>query len=110
PGVINLVTGGAEAGAALVTHSDVQKIAFTGGVATARKIAAAIAPVMKPAIYELGGKSANLVFADADIDVAVKHSARQPLFLSGQGCVLPTRLLVEESIAKDFTARVVEEV
>lgn len=110
PGVINLVTGGAEAGAALVTHPEVQKVAFTGGVATARKIAAVIAPLMKPAIYELGGKSANLVFADADMDTAAKHSARQPLFLSGQGCVLPTRLLVEESIAKDFTARVVEEV
>ena len=110
PGVINLVTGGPDAGEALVKHPDVQKIAFTGGTATARKIAAAIAHEMKPAIYELGGKSANLVFADADLDVAVKHSARTPLFLAGQGCVLPTRLLVEESIAEEFTERVVEEI
>lgn len=110
PGVLNLVTGGAEAGEALVRHRDVQKIAFTGGIATARRIAAAIAPLMKPAIYELGGKSANLVFADADLDVAVRHSARQPLFLAGQGCVLPTRLLVEDSIADAFLDRVVAEV
>ena len=109
-GVVNLVTGGAEAGEALVRHEDVSKIAFTGGVETARRIAAAIAPQIKPALYELGGKSANIVFADADLDVAVRHSARQPLFLSGQGCVLPTRLLVEASIADHFNERVVEEI
>ncbi|MER2533873.1 MAG: aldehyde dehydrogenase family protein [Rhizobiaceae bacterium] len=109
-GVVNLVTGGAEAGDALVRHPDVAKIAFTGGTATAQRIAAAIAPQMKPAIYELGGKSANIVFADADMAVAVRHAARQPLFLSGQGCILPTRLLVEESIAADFVERVVAEV
>lgn len=110
PGVINLVTGGAEAGDALVRHEDVDKIAFTGGVETARRIAAAIAPQIKPALYELGGKSANLVFADADMDVAVKHSARTPLFLSGQGCVLPTRLLVEASVADLFVERVTAEI
>ncbi|MBM6577824.1 aldehyde dehydrogenase [Microvirga sp. SRT01] len=110
PGVLNLVTGGAEAGEALVRHPDVQKIAFTGGITTARRIAATIAPLMKPAIYELGGKSANLVFADADLDLAVRHSARQPLFLAGQGCVLPTRLLVQDSIADAFVERVVAEV
>ncbi|MFA5580652.1 MAG: aldehyde dehydrogenase family protein [Paracoccaceae bacterium] len=110
PGVVNLVTGGAEAGEALVTHRDVAKIAFTGGTVTAQRIAAAIAPQLKPAIYELGGKSANIVFADADMAVAVRHSARQPLFLSGQGCVLPTRLLVEESIADTFAEAVVAEI
>lgn len=109
-GVLNLVTGGAEAGEALVLHPDVQKISFTGGVSTAQRIATMIAPMMKPALYELGGKSANLVFADADMEVAVRHSARQPLFLSGQGCILPTRLLVEESVAKEFTERVIAEV
>lgn len=110
PGVINLVTGGAEAGEALVLHPDVEKVAFTGGVHTAQRIAAAIAPQAKPALYELGGKSANLVFADADMEAAVKHSARQPLFLSGQGCVLPTRLLVEEKVADEFIDRVVKEI
>lgn len=110
PGVVNLVTGGAAAGEALVRHPDVAKIAFTGGTATAQRIAAALAPQMKPAIYELGGKSANIVFSDADMAVAVRHCARQPMVLSGQGCILPTRLLVEESIAESFTEAVVAEV
>lgn len=109
-GVVNLVTGGVEAGHALVTHPDVAKVAFTGGLQTARHIATAIAPLMKPALYELGGKSANLIFADADMSVAVRHAARQPLFLSGQGCVLPTRILVEDSIAESFTEAVLQEV
>ena len=65
---------------------------------------------MKPAIYELGGKSANLVFADADLDVAVRHAARTPLFLSGQGCILPTRILVEAKIADEFLDRVLAEI
>jgi aldehyde dehydrogenase (NAD+) len=110
PGVVNLVTGGVEAGEALVNHDDVDKIAFTGGVATARRIAASLATRMTPAIYELGGKSANLVFADADLDVAVRHAARTPLFLSGQGCILPTRILVEASIADTFAERVIAEI
>ncbi|MDB5703829.1 MAG: Aldehyde Dehydrogenase [Sphingomonas bacterium] len=110
PGVLNLVTGGVEAGEALVRHPDVQKISFTGGVATGQRIAAMIAQSLKPALYELGGKSANLIFADADMEVAVRHSARQPLFLAGQGCILPTRILVEESIARDFTERLVAEI
>lgn len=109
-GVLNLVTGGGEAGNALVVHPDVAKVAFTGGGHTAQRIAVAIAPQAKPALYELGGKSANLVFADADMDVAVTHSARQPLFLSGQGCVLPTRLLVQRSIAGEFVERVRAEI
>jgi aldehyde dehydrogenase (NAD+) len=110
PGVINVVSGGPEAGEALVTHSDVQKISFTGGGVTGQRIAASIAQSLKPALYELGGKSANLVFADADMEVAVRHSARQPLFLAGQGCILPTRILVERRIAAQFTERLVEEV
>jgi aldehyde dehydrogenase (NAD+) len=110
PGVINVVTGGGEAGEALVTHPDVQKISFTGGVLTGQRIAASIAQALKPALYELGGKSANLVFADADLAVAVRHSARQPLFLAGQGCILPTRILVEQSVATEFTERLVAEI
>ncbi|MFB0874296.1 MULTISPECIES: aldehyde dehydrogenase [unclassified Sphingobium] len=110
PGVLNLVTGGVEAGEALVKHRDVQKISFTGGVSTGQRIAAMLAPSLKPALYELGGKSANLIFADADMEVAVRHAARQPMFLAGQGCILPTRILVEESIAKDFTERLLAEI
>ena len=109
-GVINLVTGGAQVGEALVSHPDVDKIAFTGGTATASKIATKIGPLLKPAMYELGGKSANLIFADANMDMAIKYSARQPFFLAGQGCILPTRILVEESICIDFTERLIKEV
>jgi aldehyde dehydrogenase (NAD+) len=110
PGVLNLVTGGSEAGEALIRHPDVQKISFTGGVSTGQRIAATIAQSLKPALYELGGKSANLIFADADMEVAVRHSARQPLFLAGQGCILPTRILVEESVADDFIDRLIAEI
>jgi aldehyde dehydrogenase (NAD+) len=108
-GVLNLVTGGVAAGEALVSHPAVQKISFTGGVATGRRIAASLAHSLKPALYELGGKSANLIFADADMEVAVRHSARQPMFLAGQGCILPTRVLVEDAIADEFVERLVAE-
>ena len=110
PGVINLVTGGVEAGEALINHPKVAKVAFTGGLSTGKRIAGQLAAQMKPGIFELGGKSANLVFADADLEKAAKHSARTPLFLSGQGCVLPTRLLVEEAIANAFVDRVIAEI
>lgn len=110
PGVTNVVTGGAEAGETLVTHPDVQKISFTGGVGTGQRIAASIARLLKPAVYELGGKSANLIFADADMDVAIRHSARQPFFLAGQGCILPTRILVEKRIAAEYTEKLLAEI
>ena len=71
PGVVNVVTGtGAVAGAALTTHPDIDHIAFTGGPETARAIGRAAADVLTPATFELGGKSANVVFADADLDAA----------------------------------------
>ena len=66
--------------------------------------------MLKPAIWELGGKSANLIFSDADMQSAVRYSARQPLFLAGQGCILPTRLLVEKNIEAEFTERLIAEV
>lgn len=109
-GVVNLVTGAGTAGDALVRHPGVHKVAFTGGPVTAAKIAATIAPLHKPAIYELGGKSANIVMEDADLDLAVRHSARTPLTLSGQGCVLPTRLLVQRGVAEEMAERVMAEI
>ncbi len=103
-GVVNVVPGAGETGAALVSHPNVDKISFTGGRATARKIAAACAETLKPALFELGGKSANLVFADADLDEAVRttlvFTAR-----SGQGCTVPSRLLVQSSIYDAFVER-----
>lgn len=107
PGVINLAPGTADAGQALVSHPDVQKISFTGGPDTARKILTACAQQLKPAVLELGGKSANLLFDDADLDtacfVAVHSSVAS---LSGQGCAMPTRLLAHASIYSDVVERI----
>jgi acyl-CoA reductase-like NAD-dependent aldehyde dehydrogenase len=108
PGVVNVITGGPEAGDALVRHPDVDKITFTGGVTTARSILHAAADALTPSTMELGGKSANLVFADADLDAASSIAVGLGLVVnSGQGCALPTRLLVEESVYDDMINRLV---
>jgi aldehyde dehydrogenase (NAD+) len=107
PGVINVVPGTAVAGMALVAHPGVDKISFTGGTVAARKIHAACAESLKPALYELGGKSANIIFADADLDRAIPYSAAFPMINAGQGCQLPTRLLVERSIYDTVLERAV---
>jgi aldehyde dehydrogenase (NAD+) len=106
PGVVNVLPGAAEAGDALVRHSGIDKISFTGGPATAQRIQAACAETLKPLLLELGGKSANLVFADADLDVAALKSAQGIVGLSGQACVAPTRLLVEASVYDVVVERV----
>jgi aldehyde dehydrogenase (NAD+) len=106
-GVVNVLPGTAEAGAALVEHPQVQKVTFTGGPATARKILESCARTMKPSVLELGGKSANLVFADADLDAACMHGTFMSVAaLSGQGCALPTRMLVERPVYDEVVARV----
>ncbi|MBS3961903.1 MAG: aldehyde dehydrogenase [Sandarakinorhabdus sp.] len=98
-GVLSIIPGTAEAGEALVRHPAVGLISFTGGPITARKIMAACAERIKPSVMELGGKSASLLFADADIDAACERAVFWTIgVLSGQGCALPTRLLVEASI------------
>ena len=97
PGVVNVVNGGPEIGHAIASHPGIDKISFTGGVATARKLQAACAGTLKPMVMELGGKSANVVFADADIDAVIPQAARWT-FNAGQGCTMPTRLLVERSV------------
>ena len=99
PGVINLLPGTAEAGHQLVTHDLVRKVSFTGGPATASKILEACSPSMKPAVLELGGKSANIVFPDADLQAACGHGVFMSIAaLTGQGCAFPTRMIVHESI------------
>ena len=75
PGVLNVVVGGAAAGDALVRHPGVDKVSFTGGCATARLVMAAAAETLTPLTFELGGKSANIVFPDADLDVATSMAA-----------------------------------
>ncbi|WP_261566555.1 aldehyde dehydrogenase family protein [Frankia gtarii] len=94
PGVINVVPGGPVAGNALVSHSGVDKILFTGSGATAKKIIQAAAANLTPTAFELGGKSARIIFADADPDEA----ARRSLIGAGQACIAGSRVLVQASI------------
>lgn len=107
PGVLNVVQGyGEEVGAALVAHPKVRRISFTGSVPTARRIAASASVNLVPTSFELGGKSPLLVFADADLDRAVDLAVEQ-YDNAGQVCLAGTRLLVESSIAAEFTERLV---
>ena len=108
PGVLNVVVGGATAGAALAGHAGVDKISFTGGSATARSLMAAAADHLTPLSLELGGKSPLLVFPDADVDRAASVAAHLgAALLSGQGCALPTRTYVHRDVYDDVAAKVV---
>ncbi len=105
-GVINLVNGfGETAGAALVSHSDVDKIAFTGHVDTAKIIQKSAADTLKRVTCELGGKSPNVIFADANLDEAVAGAFHAIYFHGGQCCTAGSRLFVEEKIHRDFVER-----
>jgi aldehyde dehydrogenase (NAD+) len=105
-GVINLVNGfGETAGAALVAHPDVDKIAFTGHVDTAKIIQKAAADSLKRVTFELGGKSPNVVFADANLDDAVAGAFHAIYFHGGQCCTAGSRLFVEEKIHGEFVER-----
>lgn len=106
PGALNVVVGDAVAGDALVRHPSIGKVSFTGGTATARLIMAAAAEHLTPLTLELGGKSANIIFPDADLDSAVSVSAiLGAALLSGQGCALPTRLYVHDDVYDDVAGR-----
>lgn len=108
PGVFNVVTGfGAEVGEALVNHAKVAKIAFTGSEASGRRIAEAAARHFKKVTLELGGKSPNIVFADAELDNAVKGVISGIFAATGQTCIAGSRLLVHRSIYDAFVERVV---
>ena len=104
-GVLNIVTGDGETGAALVAHPDVNKIAFTGSTAVGRIIRQATAGTGKALTLELGGKSPYIVFDDADIDSAVEGLVDAIWFNQGQVCCAGSRLLVHEGIADVFHAR-----
>lgn len=107
-GVLNVVQGyGAEIGDALTSHPDVRRISFTGSVPTAQRIAASAATRLTPLSLELGGKSPLLVFADADLDLAVDLAVEQ-YDNAGQVCLAATRILVEETVAAEFTRRFVD--
>jgi aldehyde dehydrogenase (NAD+) len=108
-GVINLVNGfGETAGAALVAHPDVDKIAFTGHVDTAKIIQRQAAETLKRVTFELGGKSPNVVFADADLDNAVAGAFHAIYFHGGQCCTAGSRLFVEKKVHKEFVERLSE--
>ncbi|MBV9749870.1 MAG: aldehyde dehydrogenase family protein [Acetobacteraceae bacterium] len=109
PGVVNVVTGDGEtAGAALAGHPDVDKVAFTGSHLTGQKIVQASAGNLKRVSLELGGKSPDIVFADADLDQPVPGAGMAVFANSGQICSAGTRLFVERRIYEEFTARVAE--
>lgn len=102
-GVLNVVTGtGAEAGTAIVEHADVRKVAFTGSVRAGREIGHIAADRIIPLTLELGGKSPNLVFADADMTQAVPGSLRAFVVNAGQICMAGSRLLLQKEIHDEF--------
>jgi len=94
PGVLNVITGDGETGAALVDHPDVNKIAFTGSTAVGREIGAKAGGALKRVTLELGGKSPNIILPDADIDAAINGSYQAIYFNSGQACNAGSRLFV----------------
>jgi acyl-CoA reductase-like NAD-dependent aldehyde dehydrogenase len=111
PGVINVVPGyGETAGAALVSHPDVDKIAFTGSTEVGKKIMREAAGSLKRVSLELGGKSPNIVFADADLKAAVRGAFNGIFYNAGQCCTAGSRLLVEESIHEQFMDALLERV
>lgn len=97
-GVFNVVTGGAATGAAMVVHAGIDKIQFVGSGATAKKVLASAAQSLKPCGLELGGKSAVIIFADADLQEAARRGMSGAISANGQGCVNGTRLLVERPV------------
>ncbi len=109
PGAFNVVPGyGESAGAALTAHPGIGHISFTGSVEVGKIISHAAADLLVPVIMELGGKSPNLVFADADLDRAVPVIVNSILQNGGQTCSAGSRLLVHESIHDDLVARIAE--
>lgn len=103
PGVVNIVTGAGATGAALAEHPDVKKVAFTGSTEVGKKLARMAAGTGKKLTLELGGKSPNIVFADAAIDQAIEGIVSSIWFNQGHVCCAGSRLFVEESIADEVT-------
>jgi aldehyde dehydrogenase (NAD+) len=105
PGVVNIVTGAGETGAAIVNHPQVDKIAFTGSTGVGRGIQRALAGTNKRYTLELGGKAANIVFADAAIDQAVEGIVNGIFFNQGHVCCAGSRLFVQESVADEVISK-----
>ena len=108
-GVLNIVHGlGSKVGDPLTTHSDVSIVSFTGGTATGKHIASAIAPMFKKLSLELGGKNPNIIFSDADFNKAVSTAARAAFTNQGQICLCGSRLFVQEDIYEKFKIALIE--
>jgi aldehyde dehydrogenase (NAD+) len=105
PGVVNIVTGDGRAGAALVKHPDVDKVAFTGSTEVGKEIQKAVAGTDKKLTLELGGKAANIVFDDAPLDQAIEGIVNGIYFNQGHVCCAGSRLLVQESIYEPLIAK-----
>ena len=105
PGVVNIVTGAGKAGSAIVEHWDVDKVAFTGSTNVGRSIQKSLAGTNKKYTLELGGKAANIIFADAAIDQAVEGIVNGIFFNQGHVCCAGSRLLVQESVADEVIAK-----
>jgi aldehyde dehydrogenase (NAD+) len=108
PGVVNIVTGAGATGAAIVEHPDVDKIAFTGSTAVGKIIMRALAGSNTKYTLELGGKAANIIFADAAIDQAVEGIVNGIFFNQGHVCCAGSRLLVQESVADEVISKLKE--
>ncbi len=108
PGVVNIVTGAGETGAAIVAHPEVGKIAFTGSVEVGKSIMRGAADTLKKISLELGGKSPNIFFADADFDVAVEGALFGVFFNQGEVCSAGSRILVERPIYRQFVDAIAE--
>ncbi|MCS5498495.1 aldehyde dehydrogenase family protein [Cnuibacter physcomitrellae] len=106
-GVLNLLIGGPDLGRAMVAHPGIDGITFTGSTAVGRSIASAAAARGVPVQAELGGKNAAVVLADADLDLAVDQVAAGAFNSSGQKCTATSRIIVDESVADEFLARLV---
>jgi aldehyde dehydrogenase (NAD+) len=108
-GVYNVVTGfGEEAGRALSEHPGIDSITFTGSVETGREVLRAAAEHVKPVILELGGKSPQMVFADADLDLAASEVVKGIYSNAGQYCDAGSRLLIEDSVKEPFVEKIIE--
>ena len=107
PGVVNIVNGyGPTAGAAIAEHPDIEKVAFTGSTLIGRHIMTAAAKTnLKKVTLELGGKSPNIIFDDADIDQAVAWASHGVFWNHGQACCAGTRIFVHEKIYDEFLAK-----
>ena len=107
-GVLNIITGGPETGKALVAHPGVDKIAFTGSTVVGKEIMRSAADTLKRVTLELGGKSPNIVFADSDIDSAVKGAINGIFYGKGEVCNAGSRLFLESKVQDEFLSKLVE--